>query len=127
MKKRISWILVIFMLLASFQYAARIEEMAACAVGRQAAEGGWRLSGRMLPARQEDCRNEPKYENLFGRAAALAGSGFRAARGVQILLGLIVFGLLVIAGGKSRRRRVPPLREPVRMRAVRHIHFAYGL
>ena len=126
MKKKISWILFIFMLLASFQHAARTEEMAACAVERQAAGEGWRLTGRIIQTRMADCKDEPRYENLF-RGTAVTESGSRAARGAQILLGLIVLALLLIAGGTFHRRKLPSPREPVRMRAVRYIHFAYSL
>lgn len=127
MKKKISWILVFFMLLASFWQVAGIRERAVCAAERQAAGKEWRLTGRIFQSRKVDCKEESRYENLLGRGGTVTGTGIRGARGLQILLGLIILYFLIFAGRKEGRGISPPAREPVRMRTVRYIHFAYGL
>lgn len=127
MKKKISWILVFFMLFASLWQAARMKEVSACAPGRQEAEREWRLTGRLASNTKTDCREASRYQNVPGRGSAVTGSGLRTARGLQNLLGLMVICFLALAGKKECRGCCPAYREPVRMRAVRHIHFAYGL
>lgn len=127
MKKKISWILVLFLLLASFGQAAGGKELPDRPMVRRNCGREWRLSGRMPQNRKVDCKEESRYENLPGRGGAVTANGFRSARELQVLLGLTALCFLIFAGRREDGRSSPPAREPVRMRAVRYIHFAYGL
>lgn len=127
MKKKMSWILIFFMLSASFWQAASGKELSDYAPGQQQTGKEWRLTNRLVQTRRLDGRETSRYEGLPGRGSSVMGAGMRLARDLQLLLGLIVSCFLIFVGKSIYGKHPPSSQEPVRMRAVRYIHFAYGL
>lgn len=127
MRKKTAWILIFFMLFTFLGQAAKAKELVPRAAGRYSAGREWRLTSHLTRTGKIDCREETRYENFPGKSSTMMGSGLRAARGLQILLGLLVLYFMILAGRKECRRGSPFQQEPVRMRAVRYMHFAYGL
>lgn len=127
MKKKMSWILIFFMLSASFWQAASGKELSDYAPGQQQTGKEWRLTNRLVQTRRLDGRETSRYEGLPGRGSSVMGAGMRLARDLQLLLGLIVSCFLIFVGKSIYGKHSPSSQEPVRMRAVRYIHFAYGL
>lgn len=127
MKKKISWILLLFMLSASFWQAASGKELADYDAVQQTEGRAWQLTNRLLQSGKVDGRETSRYELLPGRGSSVMGAGMRLARELQLLLGLMVSCFLIFNGKRIYGKYPPSLQEPVRMRLVRYIHFAYSL
>jgi len=127
MKKKIPWILIFFMLSASFWHGANGKELSDYATEQQQTGKEWRLTNRLVQNRKLDGRETSRYEGLPGRESSVMGAGMRLARELQLLLGLMVSCFLIFVGKSVYGKHPPSSQEPVRMRAVRYIHFAYGL
>lgn len=127
MKKKVSWFLVIFMLLAFLQYTVRAQELAESVTARLEANDEWRLTSHLNQIRSMEGRTGTRYVNLSDRGITGDGDRSRTECELQILPGLIFLYLLAVAGKEIRRQMLKDSGEPVRMRVVRHIHFLYSL
>lgn len=127
MKKKLSWFLVIFMLLAFLQYTVKAQELEASVTARLEANDEWLLTNRMDQVRSVEGRTGTRFTNLLDSRITGAGYRSRIVCELQILSGAIFLYLAAAAGKEIRRRIRNKPGEPVRMRAVRHIHFLYSL
>lgn len=127
MRRIAIWMMILLMLSASFCQAARPKELAVRLAPGQAARGAWQLRGRMALSGKPDAREEKPMEHLLEHVGGTVKGAAQGPRLLLILLGLSGFDLSAFFGRTKGRKRFTPPREPVHMRAVRHMHFAYGL